>query len=274
MHPVLFEIFGFKLYSFGIMVALAFILSSFWIIQRAKAKEHDVSLYLDALSWIIISALLGARLCYFLFFPQEFWADPIRSFFSQGGLVWYGGMVGVSLTIIYFAKVKKLPLWEFSDVIVPPAALGLAIGRIGCFLSGCCFGGACVAPWAVHYPLTHETHGLGVHPSPLFESASMFITAWGLAQLYKHQRFDGQTTWAFFVVYGIVRFVLEYTRGDRLVWLPALDLSASQVISLLGVLLGAVMLVYLSKNKRKNSSSKNASSKNPTATESVSPIAG
>lgn len=245
MHPILFELFGIKIYTFGVLVALAFVLGFSWICLRARNAREDVGLYLDAACWIIISALVGARLAYVVFFPDEFWEDPLGTLFSNGGLVWYGGMLGVTLAIIIFTTWKRLSLWKFSDIIIPPAALGLAIGRIGCLMAGCCYGGPCTTWWAVHYPLDHPTHGAGVYPAPLMESMAMFIAAPVLAKIYQHQSFQGQTTWMFFIIYGLVRFGLEYLRGDRLVWIPELNLSASQVISLCGIVLGVVMLIIL-----------------------------
>jgi phosphatidylglycerol:prolipoprotein diacylglycerol transferase len=246
MHPVLFEVFGFELYTFGALVALAFVFAFFWMFRRAKAVGDDPNIYLDAAVWLIIAALVGARLFYILFFPEIFWADPLGTLFGQGGLVWYGGMVGVILAVLFFTKRRGLNLWRFSDVMVPPAALGLAIGRIGCFMAGCCFGGPCEVSWlAVYYPHSHPSYGIPVYPTQLLESAAMFATALGLGWFSSRQKFPGQTTWLFFIIYGFVRFGLEYIRGDRLVWLDALDLSASQVISLVGIALGCGMLWFL-----------------------------
>jgi phosphatidylglycerol:prolipoprotein diacylglycerol transferase len=251
MHPVLFEIFGFKLYAFGVLVALAFIMGLFWMLSRAKSAGEDTSLYMDAYCWIIISALLGARLCYLVFFPDQFLADPLGSLFSQGGLVWYGGMIGVCAAIYFFTQFKKLSLWKFTDIIAPPAALGLAIGRIGCLLAGCCYGGPCTTPWAIHYPLDHPTAGAGVYPTPLMESLAMVGVTILLSRVYRHQRFPGQTTSLFFICYAIIRFTLEYLRGDRLVWIEPLNLSASQLISLGGLAVGAILWQVLKAHHQK-----------------------
>jgi phosphatidylglycerol:prolipoprotein diacylglycerol transferase len=249
MHPILFQFSGLTLYSFGLIVAIAFLVGTLWIAVRARRIGEDANLYLEGMLWFIIAAIAGARLFYIFFFPQEFLADPVRVLFSQGGLVWYGGMAGVSLAVILFTRLKKLSLWRFADVMTPPAAIGLAIGRIGCLMAGCCYGGPCDLPWAIHYPAGHETHPAGVHPAPLYESLALVLVTLMLARVDKHKRFDGETTWFFFILYGIVRFLLEYVRGDRLVWIEALNLSASQVISLAGIALGAGMLFYLSRRR-------------------------
>lgn len=253
MHPVLFDFGGFQIYSFGAMVALAFLAGLALIIRRARTVGDDESLYLEGMTWFIIAGIVGARLFYFIWYPDRFLADPLGTLFSQGGLVWYGGMVGVSLAVILFARLKKLQLWRAADVIIPGAALGLAIGRIGCLLAGCCYGGPTTLPWAIHYPHTHETQGLAVHPTPVYESLLLLIVTAVLLKIDKNKSFDGLTTWMFFIIYGVVRFILEYFRGDRLIWLDALNLSASQLISLGGIALGLLMIAILSRTPRQHS---------------------
>ncbi len=249
MHPILFEIFGIPIYGFGVMVAFAFLLGYLWMLRRAEQKGENPDLYMEGFFWVIVAGLVGARLCYLLFFPDLFLKDPIGSLLNQGGLVWYGGMIAVTLAAWIFCKQKHLSLWRFGDVLAPPAALGLAIGRIGCLLAGCCYGAPCHLPWAIQYPSVHESYPHWVHPSPLYETVAMLLVTGLLLWVDKHKRFEGATTWFFFVFYGLVRFMLEYYRGDRLVWIEPLNLSASQVISLLGLCFGLVMLLRLNATK-------------------------
>lgn len=230
------------MYSFGAMVALAFLAATWWGMHRAKQLGENPDTLLELGCWMVFSGLVGARLFYVIFFPAAFFADPIGVLFNQGGLVWYGGMIAVTLTMIWFAQAKKISLWRLMDIMAPPAALGLAIGRIGCLLAGCCYGGLSTLPWTIQYPVGHETHPHFVHPSPLYETIALLIVTALLGWMDRHKKFEGLTGWSFFVLYGIVRFVLEYYRGDRLVWIDMLNLSASQVISLAGVLLGSVMI--------------------------------
>ncbi|MBX2860249.1 MAG: prolipoprotein diacylglyceryl transferase [Vampirovibrio sp.] len=248
MHPILVELGGITLYSFGLMMALAFLAAFFWTLKRAKAAGEDETLYITGVCWLIFMSLLGARLFYFVYFPQPFLADPLGSLLSSGGLVWYGGMIAFSLTLVLFTRLNGLSVFKFSDIVVPPAALGLAIGRIGCFLAGCCYGGPCdvtLLPWAVQYPAGHETHPLWVHPAPLYATAAVLTILPILLWVDRHKKVNGETSWWFVVLYGIARFLLEYARGDRLIWLEGMDLSASQVISFVGVLLGVGMLWWL-----------------------------
>lgn len=249
MHPFLFEIFGLKIYSYGVLVALAFVIGFALIAFRAKQAGDNPDDYLEAIIWFIISGIGGARLFYFIWYPQVFFSNPLGALFSQGGLVWYGGVIGVLLATVVYTRIKKINLNHFADIVAPAAALGLAIGRIGCLLAGCCYGAPCDVPWAIQYPHGHETHGLAVHPAPLYETALMLLVMGVLLKLDKNKPFEGYTTWWFFILAGLVRFGLEYIRGDRLVWITTLNLSASQVVSILGILLGIGMLFVLSLKK-------------------------
>jgi phosphatidylglycerol---prolipoprotein diacylglyceryl transferase len=245
MYPLLFEIFGLKIYAYGVMVALAFLLGFALIVYRARKAGDNPDDYLEAAIWFIIAGIGGARLFYFIWYPHVFIQDPLGSLLSQGGLVWYGGVVGVLLASLVYTRIKKISLNHFGDVIAPSAALGLAIGRIGCLLAGCCYGAPSDLPWAIQYPHSHETQGLAVHPAPLYETGLMVLLTLLLLKMDRQKPFEGYTTWWFFILAGLIRFVLEYVRGDRLVWIVNLNLSASQVVSLFGMILGGIMLFWL-----------------------------
>jgi phosphatidylglycerol:prolipoprotein diacylglycerol transferase len=255
MHPILFEIFGFPFYGFGLMLALAFVLGLFWVMKRAEQAGMDSGKVLDTFVWVLISAIVGARLCFIFFFPETFWVDPMGVLFSSGGLVWYGGMMGVVACILVLSRMWHFSALQFLDVLSPPAALGLALGRIGCFLAGCCYGAPTNLPFAVHFPLDHETHGTGVLPVQLFESALMFVGAFLLGHLplasSSLEKTRGRATAGFLMLYGLVRFAMEAMRGDRLVWLADLNLSASQCISLLGFVAG-LMIWRMAPQKQAN----------------------
>ncbi|MDX2084987.1 MAG: prolipoprotein diacylglyceryl transferase [Candidatus Melainabacteria bacterium] len=247
MYPVLFRFFGIEIHTFGALVALAFAVGFGWTFHRARQRGEDPDLYAEAAVWIIIAAMVGARLMYVVFFPNLLWNDPLGTLLSQGGLVWYGGVLGAILALWGYSHWRGLPLLQFLDRLSPPAALGMAIGRVGCLMAGCCYGAPCTLPWAIYYPADHSTHPHGVHPSPLYESVLMLGVMFLLLRLEKpstqgEPRPPGWSAGWFLVCYGLVRFGLEYLRGDRLVWLPSVDLSASQLISLGGVVVGGWLL--------------------------------
>jgi phosphatidylglycerol---prolipoprotein diacylglyceryl transferase len=266
MYPVLINLWGYSLPSFGVMLALAILIGAFWISKRAKAIGQNPDVYIEGLMWMMISAIIGARLFYIGFFPALFWSDPVGMLFAQGGLVWYGGVVGFCIAAAVYTRKNHIPIGTFADVVAPPAALGLALGRIGCFLAGCCYGAVCPVSWtepfsapllaswagalAVHFPASHPTHGLAVYPTQLYESLAMFLTTFALARLDKAKAVDGQTMCLFFAAYGVIRFFLEYLRGDRLVWLAGLGFSASQVLSMVAILAGAISWLWLLQRKK------------------------
>jgi phosphatidylglycerol:prolipoprotein diacylglycerol transferase len=257
MHPILFQVFGIKIYSYGLMVGMAFLLGFLLITARAKRAGENPDTYLEAAIWFIIAGIGGARLFYFIWFPQAFFHDPLGSLLSSGGLVWYGGVIGVLLATLVFTQIRKLRLLHFTDIVAPAAAIGLAIGRIGCLLAGCCYGSVCDLPWAIHYPLSHETHGLPVHPAPLYETFFMLLVAGLLLKMeQKSPLKEGTLSAWFFILASFVRFFVEGVRGDRLTWLNfgAFDVSASQVMSLFGVVLGLAIFYWQSRQSSVRSS--------------------
>lgn len=253
MVPVLFRIGSFEIYSFGVMLALAVLLGFFWFARRVQNAGGDV----DAASRIflgsIIAALVGARLLYWVFFPQSVLEDPLGSLFNRGGLVWYGGVAGFTLVTFLLCRREKMAFTTFGDWIAPPVALALALGRIGCLLAGCCYGAVCRVediPWAIRYPMGHETYPYFVHPSPLYESLLALALMGFLLWVERRQKVSGQVTGWFLFGYGMIRFGLEYLRGDRVIWLPGLDLSASQIISLGMIVAGGLLLFSASRSRQ------------------------
>lgn len=244
MHPVLFEIFGHPVHGFGLMIALAFGIGFAWGVKRAKAAGLNPEHYLEACTLMLVAGIGGARLMYAVYFPEAFWADPLGMLFGSAGLVWYGGVIGVVLAIFFYTRWRNIPLLAFADVLVPTATLGLAIGRIGCLLAGCCYGAPCDLPWAIQYPAGHATHPHLVHPSPLYETLAMLAATLVLVAVDRHKCWIGQTSAVFLVLYGISRFGLEALRGDRLIWWhlsPEFGLSASQIISFVSILAGVML---------------------------------
>src|SRR5688572_19445903 len=127
--------------------------------------------------WIIFGAIIGARILYVInYWDEEFAGKPLYRIVTIGrsGLVFYGGLIGASLGTILYCWKNKLPLWKIADVMAPSVALGHAFGRLGCLMTGCCYGRACSLPWAIRFPDTHATAGLPVHPVQIYESLLNF----------------------------------------------------------------------------------------------------
>ncbi|MBN1128326.1 MAG: prolipoprotein diacylglyceryl transferase, partial [Chitinispirillaceae bacterium] len=190
MHPVLFKIFSFPIHSYGFMLALSFLLGIWLATVRAKKAGLNPNVIADVGFWVILSAIVGARLYYVILHFEEFSGDLfsiINPFHGGvvgiGGLVMYGGFIGAIVASIVFFNVRKLPFSPYADVCAPSVGLGIMLTRIGCFLNGCCYGSP-ASCCSVSFP--HESaagmyqqqmHATGLYPSQLFESAG------GLAML-------------------------------------------------------------------------------------------
>ncbi len=248
MHPILVHIGSLTLYTYGLLVSLAFVIATLWILRNAEKNGEKPDNYLQAIFWILVSGFAGARLMYVVYFPKVYLHDPLRILLDRGGLVWYGGLTAAVITSLVFLKLKKISIPQFADKILPPAALGLAIGRIGCFLSGCCYGKPTHVPWAVQFPPGHETYPAWVHPTQLYETGGLILLVFFMMWLSRHTKTPGGVMSAFFIGYGIIRFIIEMFRGDVVYWVGNV-LTASQVFSLIGIIGGvAFLLIAHSRN--------------------------
>jgi len=156
MHPILLTIGGLTLYTYGLFVGLGFITAV--IVSGKRSKKYNIKpeQMSDLFFIILVSAIAGARLLYVVINFSEFSGHPIDIFkIWNGGLVFYGGFIAALTAAIIYIKKTELPLWLTGDIIAPGIALGHAIGRLGCFSAGCCYGKQCSLPWAVTFPHAH-----------------------------------------------------------------------------------------------------------------------
>jgi phosphatidylglycerol:prolipoprotein diacylglycerol transferase len=133
---------------------------------------------------------------------------------QHGGLVYYGGLIGSILGCLLYTGLKKIPVWKISDALAPSIALGYVFGRIGCLLNGCCYGHACDLPWAIHFPVGHETYPQGVHPTQIYDSLLNLVLYAALAWMYRRKKFDGQIFALYLMCYAVTRSIVEAFRGD------------------------------------------------------------
>ncbi len=237
---------------YGVFVATAFLVGLWTASRRAPRSGIKSETILDFGPWLILGAVVGARVLYVTtFWHDQFAGKPWAELFTvwRGGLVFYGGLVGAVLTTLIFARVKKLPLWKVADVMAPSIALGYVFGRMGCLMNGCCYGRECTLPWAIHFPQGNETYPHGVHPTQIYDSLLNLAFYAGLAWLYRRKKFDGQVFGVYLVGYSVLRFVVELFRGDY----PASQrylgnwATPAQVVSLGIFAAGLVLLSLLSR---------------------------
>ncbi len=221
MHPILFQYKYVAVYSFGAMLAVAFLCAISLVSYRAKRVGLPAQQMVDFCLWLLIVALIGARGLYVLqnlSYYQHHLVEIIK--IQNGGLVFYGGLLtGFPFALIYLC-LKKWSFWQVADLIAPSFALAHMFGRVGCFLNGCCFGSLTNVGWGVQFPdgspAATEFGPLHlVHPTQLYSSVSLLILCLFLLWFDKRKRFEGQTFLVYLIAYSILRFVLEFFRGDN-----------------------------------------------------------
>lgn len=254
MHPILFEIGGFTVYSYGVLLAAAYLLGLQFALMRARARGLDPQRIMDLGIWIIVSALVGAKL---LLLAVDFrqYSGSLHDLLglARSAGVFYGGLIAGVVVALWYLRRHTLPLWTTTDVFAPGIALGHVVGRLGCLMAGCCYGVETHVPWAVTFtdPFANANAGtplnVPLHPTQLYEAgAELLILVFLLATEKRGRPFAGRTFWTYMLLYGISRFVVEIYRGDpRGVVFGTL--STSQFISVLLVPLSLIMLAILSR---------------------------
>ena len=251
MYPILFEIGGFPVYTYGVLLAAAYLLGLQFALVRARARNLDANRVMDLGIWIIISALIGAKLLLLVVEFDTFRRDPgeLVTLMRSGG-VFYGGLIAAVIVAVWYLRRHRLPVWTVSDAFAPGIALGHVIGRLGCFLAGCCYGRQTDVPWGVTFTSDLARANVGtplgiqLHPTQLYEAGAELIILILLLIFERRGRpFPGRTFWGYMLVYGVTRFVIEFYRGDARGMVGMF--STSQFVSLLLVPLSIVMLLRL-----------------------------
>src|SRR2546422_491727 len=255
MYPRLFELGPITLYTYGVLLAAAYLIGLKLAMVRAKARGLDANRVLDLGIYIIISALVGAKLLLLVTDFRTFKADPHELLtLARSGGVFYGGLILAVVVALWYIRRVGLPLWTTCDVFAPGIALGHVVGRFGCLFAGCCYGKPTTKPWGITFtdPFAQSNVGtpLGVplHPTQLYEAgAELLILIVLLVTERRGRPFPGRTFWLYMLLYSISRFIIEFFRGDERG--TVFMFSTSQFISLLLAPLAIAMLVYLSRAK-------------------------
>ncbi len=253
MHPVLIHIGRFTLYSYGLLVATG-VLLGLWLAQRQASRAGlEPERVWNLGIYMVLAALAGAKV-WLLLADWDYYVAHPRAIFSFGTLlsggVFYGGMLAALAVAVVYASRFGMRFLALMDVYAAPVALGHAVGRLGCFAAGCCYGRPTSLPWGVTFTSSDASELVGtplripLHPTQLYESAANFLIFGVLVFLGRRQRFSGQLFGAYALLYGTARGAIEFFRGDPdRTLLAGGAFSLMQAVSLALIILGATLLL-------------------------------
>lgn len=258
MHPILFHIGDFPIASYGVNLAIAFIISTFLLGREAERQGLDKNDVMDVAVYGLVVGLLCSKLLLILLDLNYYLSNPgeiLKTLRSAGVL--YGGQIGGLAFAYWLLRRRKLPAWKTFDIAMPYLALAIGLGRISCLLAGCCHGMPYDGPFAIVFPdapYCEAPPGVSLFPvQALAVINGILLFALLLWVLRKHYRFPGQVAALFMGLYGLTRGLLEFLRGDdvRGLWLGGL-VSTSQLIALGFMILAAALYFTLKKRAEKH----------------------
>jgi len=252
--PIAIRLGPVAIHWYGLMYLAAF--GSAWLLGRWRIKHHKTTLTMrdleDIIFYGVLAVVVGGRLGYALFYkPAYYLAHPLEVFYLwEGGMSFHGGLIGVTLMMVWLARSRGYHWLKVTDFVVPLIPLGLATGRLGNFINGELWGRASTLPWAMVFPQSGD--GVARHPSQLYqlglEGLTLFILVWWFAN---KPRPLGQVSAVFLMGYGFFRFVAEFAREpDSFLGVLAAGLSMGQWLSIPMVLFGAALFTWAAKQSR------------------------
>lgn len=247
MLPTIFSIGPITVYSYGLFLAIGFLAATFVIWKKALEANFEEEEIFDAVFLVTLAGLVGARLYYLLLHWPAFKFNLVKWFLvtRYPGLAIHGALLLGFLALYHLSK-KKWSFWTVADFSVLGLTMGQAIGRIGCFLNGCCFGVPTNFLLGVKFPGSLQRR----HPTQLYEAFLLIFVFWALNRVYQRYRFfswykgkkdeaePGLTVSLYLVFYGLVRFLVEFLRDDSVDWG---QFKSAQILSLLMIFVGGVL---------------------------------
>ncbi len=247
MYPILVRFGELTLHTYGVLVASGFLLAVLLARREAHRTGIDPELILDLSFYLLLAALAGSRVFYVLGNWAEFAENPIDIIkFWRGGLVFYGGLIFALPIGVWYVRKHRLNFSVMADLMAPSIAIGQALGRLGCFSAGCCYGKPATGFCAVTFRDANSLAPLGIplHPTQLYESAATFGIFLALIVMRRAKRFQGQLLWYYLLFYSTARFIIEFYRGDPRGWAIPNALSTAQAIGIPVALLALIMILH------------------------------
>jgi len=217
MYPHLIDLGPVRIYTYGFFLALGFVAAIYVAGREARRLGVPSGRFYDLCFFGILAALVGSRLLYVILEYPKFLADPLQVFaLWKGGLVFHGGVIVAVLVVFWYMRRHALPVASTFDALGYGMPIGQALGRVGCFMAGCCYGSPSNLPWAVIF--THpeslcDQKGIALHPSQLYEAVLALGIFGVLYWLKTRKRFEGQLVLSYFCLAGLARFGVEFVRS-------------------------------------------------------------
>jgi phosphatidylglycerol:prolipoprotein diacylglycerol transferase len=230
-------------------MAAAFLLGLSLAVRQGRKEGIPPERIIDIGFYVLLAALIGSRLLFVVINAGHYLRHPLDIVkIWEGGLVFYGGLLAAVPVALWYVRKHSLDMGKLMDIFAPSLAIGHAVGRLGCFSAGCCYGKPTAVPWAVTFldPACLATIGVPLHPVQLYESLGEFLIFLVLITLRRHQSFKGQLFWTYSALYAMLRFVVEFFRGDVARGYLIAGISVSQAIS---VVIGCAAVVLIVKKR-------------------------
>jgi phosphatidylglycerol:prolipoprotein diacylglycerol transferase len=259
-------------YGFGAMLFLGFTFGAWTAARRGLLVGYSLEMMWDVAIWLFIAGVVGCRVFYCIQYAQRVFFDNgnlkrlpalVLSAVNlpDGGLVWYGGLVSGAVAAAWLCRQRKLNFLEVGDVVVPSLFLGLAFGRVGCFLNGCCYGDRCSLPWGVRFPMgsvpdmslvlrgilgADQDFSMPLHPTQLYSSLNALILCVLTSTYFCYRPRNGAVIALGALTYSITRFTIEFLRDDE-VGQFGTSLTISQWLSIVMFIFAVGLAAWLSR---------------------------
>jgi phosphatidylglycerol:prolipoprotein diacylglycerol transferase len=269
MHPILFELGPLSVRTYGLLLAVSFLVGIILALRRSRARGLDQNKMINMSLLIMLAGIVGARIMYVIPHWNEFSANPldiVSPFQSSGsigltGLTMYGGFIAAVLVSILYLRMNRLSVWKACDAFAPSIALGIGISRVGCFMNGCCFGLPTESALGVVFPAFSAAGSfypdVALHPAQLYNAVLGFGLFGLLLWLDRKPRFDGFIFAVLLISEPVTRFIVDlfryYESSMTLGSLGGSVLSVNQGISIVLCGMGFLLLGWLRNRARQRS---------------------